>query len=856
MSENAEEWEWCCAKLSLKRAMSDNSNSTGSSASSTNSWTLLSPEEAAAENVGPVDDGTESLGDVPSLSEEVAGAAVEFKPSDIPVETVLSEEGHQVCQETSPESSEGPIPSSPTRMSPLPHNPLDPADLDPESQPPVIHDIDTSSPSDNDHLGAIPFVTNIDLGASLDIPAAELPLSEFEESCSAPPVTEIPVSTDPAPDKPADIGLTAASPAGEGLAFAAEPEANVPTETIAATDSPAHGDADISFAPESTQLPSPVTETPVTEAPNDEIPAPETVGSLEAEEEETAEPFESVTQDDREEDEEPSTSFDSGDTSGFDDGLRRRNLPPFDAPPRPRTSDEEDEDEEVEFKLAEKKTEEKPWFSLNKCIVGALILLFLGSLFLSGFLSDLDDGDFDASELGDGEQSQDGLSSDPQDMKELLDKLTQENQQIALLEAQLKSQQEELDSALKAVAASGDEEGKADLQKENAKLKEELSSLPELKKELENLRARVTELNQLTAITDQKTPEPAPSSAPQPADEAGQGNQKAAGPERTEDRKEGGRLKDELQRQKVLLEESRKRLEGMKKNGGGRKGVRDNLEEIQKKLSEQVERWGKKKPQESKWKGNKGKNNNRDQRKKEEKKEWRGEKEKEWKHGKEGGWKDKEEKREKEWKSQKQNSHKEAWRKHQDEWERKKDERRMDREERRKEKPWHSRPNKNSHQHNHRHQDQHRQQQQQQQQPHQPHQHNHNDFWRDQEQKLRRNIRPQLGCSSVDDCASKEGLYAVEVSEFEELLEGYLSKLEGSSSESKDKIRKLTADFFEDGVFIHDRVLFSDFAEDIADILEDMVDVLEDNGQKDDDSLEEEMEEFEREALWKFAATA
>ncbi len=32
---------------------------------------------------------------------------------------------------------------------------------------------------------------------------------------------------------------------------------------------------------------------------------------------------------------------------------------------------------------------------------------------------------------------QDWLSSDPQDMKELLDKLTQENQQISQLEAQL-----------------------------------------------------------------------------------------------------------------------------------------------------------------------------------------------------------------------------------------------------------------------------------------------------------------------------------------------------------------------------------------------------------------------------------
>lgn len=81
-------------------------------------------------------------------------------------------------------------------------------------------------------------------------------------------------------------------------------------------------------------------------------------------------------------DSELSSGFDSADTSGFDDGLRRRYIPSFDAP-RPRTSDDEDEDEEVEFKMAEKK-EGNSWFSLNKCIGGALILLFLGSLFLSG----------------------------------------------------------------------------------------------------------------------------------------------------------------------------------------------------------------------------------------------------------------------------------------------------------------------------------------------------------------------------------------------------------------------------------------------------------------------------------------
>lgn len=343
-------------------------------------------------------------------------------------------------------------------------------------------------------------------------------------------------------------------------------------------------------------------------------------------------------------------------------------------------------------------------------------------------------------------------------------------------------------------------------------------------------------------------------------------------------------MKDGLQRQKLLLEESRKRLEGMKHGGGSRRDVRESLEVIQQKLSDRVERWEKKKPQDFKWKGNKEPGKEKEHWKKEGKKEWKGEKEwkhnkdggrkdkgekkdKEWKHGKDGerkdkeekkekvwkhgekgGWKDKEEKKEKEWKPQKHNSHKEAWRKHQDEWEKRKDERRMDREERRKEKPWHTQSEKDHHHshHHHSHNPQHhRHQPRQTPQPH------HNDFWRDQEQKLRRNLRPQLGCSSVEDCAGKEGLYAVELSEFEELLEGYLSKLEGSSSESKDKIRKLTAGFFEEGVFVHDRVLFSDFAEDIADILEDMVDVLEDN-----DSLEEEMEEFEREALWKFAATA
>ncbi|XP_056154090.1 pre-B-cell leukemia transcription factor-interacting protein 1 [Lampris incognitus] len=815
--------------------MSDNSNSTGSSGSSTNSWTLLSPEEAAVETVGPVDDGTESLGDVPSLSEEVAGATMEFKPSEILAEPSLSEEGHQVCQETSPEASKGPIPSSPTRSSPLPPQTFIPPDPDLESQPPVIHDIVTSSPSDNEQLGAIPFVTNLDLEAPLDIPVTEL-LPAEPESRPVLPIPEIDIPAELVPDTPADIGPVPESPV-ECPTPADEPDAVIPTETLSASDLSSHVDTIISPSPEITETPSSVPESHVSESTIHDSPLIETVGPYEAEEEpsmekEQAELSEEVSHYEKEEaPTDPSSSFDFArdETSSDDDGLRRRSVPSFETQ-RPRTSDEEDDDEELEFKLAEKK-EEKRGFSLNKCIVGALVLLCLGSLFFSD--------DFDSSELNDGDQTK--------DMNELLDKLAQENQQISQLEAQLQTQKEELDSALKAATEKGDEKGKEDLEKENAKMKEELSFLPGLREELETLRARVTELTQITA--NQDTAATTPSSAPTPGGQTGESKQSAPGPER---RKDGERMKEELHRQKVLLDESKKRLEGMKRSGGNRKGVTDSLKEIQRRLSEQVEKLGKKKPWEGKWSGNKGKDNGRDHWKKEDKKEWKGEKDR--KHGKDRGQWEKEERKGKDWMLHKQNSHKEAWRKYQEEWERKKDERRMDREERRKEKPWHSQPAKTSHSHKHQH---HHHQQHQSQQPHQ---YNHNDFWSHQEEKLRHNVRPLVGCGTMEDCAAKEGLYPVELSEFEELLEGYLSKLDGSPSESKDQIRKLTAKFFEDGVFIHNKFLFSDFAEDVADILEDMADVLEDDGpdnnDDDNDALEEEMEEFEREALWKFSATA
>ena len=194
-------------------------------------------------------------------------------------------------------------------MSPLPDDPLDPLDLDMETQAPVIHEIDTSSPcSDNELLGATPFVTNIDMEAQLDISAAELPPSEFEESCSA-PVTDLPVSANPTFDTPADVEQDLVSPAEESPVLDVEPEVNVATETLTAINPPAHVDADVSFAPVSTEGPAPAPESLVPEEPVEESPAPETVGSVEAEEEaaveeEATETWETGLQDERGEEEE------------------------------------------------------------------------------------------------------------------------------------------------------------------------------------------------------------------------------------------------------------------------------------------------------------------------------------------------------------------------------------------------------------------------------------------------------------------------------------------------------------------------------------------------------------------------
>ncbi|XP_034157387.1 pre-B-cell leukemia transcription factor-interacting protein 1 isoform X2 [Pangasianodon hypophthalmus] len=770
--------------------MSD--NSTGSSGSSSNSWTLLSPEEAATDTAGPVDDGTESIGDVPSLSEEVAGSSFEVKPSDseAPQETVLSEEGHQVCQETSPELFDEGAVSGPS------------VEDDPEICAPVIHATITTSPPDNDLLGAVPF--SLATESSLFLSQGPFLETSYEESLSdvlptfdfSPkqcPVPEVvaeatPEFVDkigPASEPTAEVG-PASEPTAE-VGPASEPTAEVgpasePTAEIGPASEPK---AEISPASECTAeiTPSPeplessfsevtadvclvsdishtsaipvldihtgVSSHPESSSPSlssevnfsyaAESPYPETPASLVLEEKEL------VT-----DTEEHKSIYVARDAESLgtdvpiehqreDSGLRQRRVH---YPEELRQSSDEEDGEETEFKLQDRK-EEKPGLSMSHLIVGALALLCLGSFFFSD--------DFDGSELSD---------------KELLEKLVEENKQISILEAQIQAQKEELDRALRATA----EKGITD--KEHARMKEELSALPSLKEELETLKTRVSELTQLTG---EEPSEPSPGFS-------GEG-QSPAGP----DRRWG--KKDELKRQKILLEQSKTRLEGMKKQDWPKKWLRERLVEMQQRLSEQVDRIGKKD---------------------------------EWRKKHKGG-----ENRKNEWGDSVQR-HKELLKKYSDEWEHKKAERKLERERRKQERSWQAK----------------------QKHDHKLHQHHESkDFWKHQEKKLRRNQNPPEHCHDVSDCAEAEGLVRVKLSDFRGLLDIYLNKLQGLSAENKEAFHHLVAKFFHGGIFSHDRMLFSEFAEDVADILEDLADVL-----MDDDVLEEEMEEFEREVLWQFAA--
>ncbi|XP_036395257.1 pre-B-cell leukemia homeobox interacting protein 1b isoform X2 [Megalops cyprinoides] len=835
--------------------MSENSNSSGSG----NSWTVLTPEEPAVESVGSGVEGTEIVTNAPVLAEEVTGSVTVSETGDSMVETggVHFEERLQF-QEPAVEN----VGPGTEGAAILTDTPLLAAGVTGS----------VTEPETGDRM-----VQTGGLRSEEGLQVCQETLSDSPRGSPPPSPTLL------SPTPSTHMSLSSSS-------FSPDPDTFSDTYTH------------ISSFPESHISTSSYPESIVS------VP---TTTSLEGEgiqqEEEKSELAKKVTEVGKQA--EPSGDSELGEERGTEgDGLRKRKVFPIGP-----LDQQGDEDQEL---LRPRDGEEDGGgFPLNKCILGALILLGLGTILFSV-------DDVDVRELSDAELhgSQEWLNSEAnpqgaQENAELLDKLAKENEQIIALQAQLQAQKEELNTALQQAEERARESAwKGELEKENERMKQELSSLPSLQSELETLRARVMELTLLTA-KEESQQAPVSPSAPPPSDQTESGNQSGVVEETTGgtgETRDGGSLTEELERQKVLLEESRKRLEGMKVEGGRKTGVREGLAEMERRLTEEVEKLGrrggerrrkewkvekewkqgrdsekyenkewKERELKNEWRGGKewkqgrerGREDGKDWRDRDERKEWKAEKE--WKKGKDGGrdegkeWKNKEER--KEWKAEK------IWKLGRDaekdkgkEWKERDERKWLSRDgwkEGRKDGDWkkhkdhhkHERESRNGNKDEGTWEQKERSKKERHWQatadktpldPSHRH-HEHNEYWKKKREKLQHFYRPLVDCNGIAECAKREGLSPVNLADFEALLGGYLSKLEATEVRGKEEISKLIKEFFVDGVFTHDKISFRDFVEDVADILEDMV---EGEGEEDEER-EEEMEEFEKEALKKFSVT-
>ncbi|KAM9724522.1 pre-B-cell leukemia homeobox interacting protein 1b isoform 2-T2 [Menidia menidia] len=127
------------------------------------------------------------------------------------------------------------------------------------------------------------------------------------------------------------------------------------------------------------------------------------------------------------------------------------------------------------------------------------------------------------------------------------------------------------------------------------------------------------------------------------------------------------------------------------------------------------------------------------------------------------------------------------------------------------------------------------------------------EYWARQRDRLQHNPTPPQHCESLEKCAQAEQLLPVPYPEFQALLQTYLTRAgeAGVADSEREALGKLAAEFFKDGVFVHEQMSFQEFAEDVADILEDLVEG--EDGGDEDSAIEEEMEGFEREVLKRFS---
>ncbi|KAG8440456.1 hypothetical protein GDO86_006274 [Hymenochirus boettgeri] len=84
-------------------------------------------------------------------------------------------------------------------------------------------------------------------------------------------------------------------------------------------------------------------------------------------------------------------------------------------------------------------------------------------------------------------------------------------------------------------------------------------------------------------------------------------------------------------------------------------------------------------------------------------------------------------------------------------------------------------------------------------------------------------------CSGVFECAHQESISPVRVEEFNKLIQIYVQKQVGNFRHWKE-LEKFINRFFQNGVFIHDQMLFTDFVNDVEDYLEDMKEYQTNNG--------------------------
>ncbi|XP_059423725.1 pre-B-cell leukemia transcription factor-interacting protein 1-like isoform X4 [Carassius carassius] len=221
------------------------------------------------------------------------------------------------------------------------------------------------------------------------------------------------------------------------------------------------------------------------------------------------------------------------------DGLRKRKISHLGSLDKTKAEDDEDGEEE-DFQPPQR--EEETVFSLNKCIIAAVILLGLGTIFFSGMLMDPDDeADMDVAELKD-PTNQEWLNPEiskdtPVGLQppDILSKQAKEDQQILVLQQQLQQHQVEL-KAVQLRAEEGEKErmrreelekeyerikGELDrvpalqkeleqenerMKEESARAKKELDALPSLQSEVEHLRAKVSQLTQSTGRAESVPP--------------------------------------------------------------------------------------------------------------------------------------------------------------------------------------------------------------------------------------------------------------------------------------------------------------------------------------------------------------